>query len=187
MKIKAGSVRKGHIIIYNNNKVEVTETTHITPGRRSAIVHIYATDIFKNTKHDIRCTPEDEFEQISIYNTPHVYSYNNGEAFIFMNTKNYEEVLIPNESLDEEKSKFLVAEQEIFLGLDEDGQYVNIVWPIKTIAKVKSAPPNQKNASSDDKKRVILENGANLIVPGYVKEGDEIIINLESMEFVGRN
>lgn len=186
MKIKAGDVRKGHILEHNNTKLQVVEITHITPGRRSAIVHISCCDLFKGTKCDLRCVPDEDLVQVAIYNTPHIYSYDNGEAFVFMNLKTYEEVIVHHESLDKDKSKFLIPEQEVLLGLDEDGIFVNMVWPIKVFAIVKSAPPNQKNASSDDKKRVILENGVGLVVPGYVKEGDEIIINLDSLEFVSR-
>jgi elongation factor P len=186
MKIKAGDVRKGHVIIHNNSKLEVVEISHITPGRRAAIIHISSFDIVKGTKNDIRCSPEDDLEILFIYNTPHIYSYDSGDSFVFMNTKTYEEVRVPHSSLEKEKSKFLIGEQEILLGLDEEGNYINIIWPVKVTALVKSAPPNQKNASSDDKKRVILENGAAIVVPGYVKEGDEIIVNLESLEFVSR-
>jgi elongation factor P len=186
MKIKAGDARKGQVLDYNNSKLEVLEITHITPGRRAAIIHLSCINILKNTKYDIRCSPEDDLEQIMIYNTPFIYSYNNGDGFVFMNTKSYEELIVPNEAFEENKSKFLVPEQEVIIGLDEESNFVNIIWPIKVNAKVKFAPPNQKNASSDDKKRITLENGAEFVVPGYVKEGDEIIINLENMEFVGR-
>lgn len=184
--MKAGDIRKGHVIAYNHSKLEVVEVQNITPGRRAAIVQLSLFDIIKNTKYDIRCSPDDDLEQISIYNTSHVYSYDGDKAFVFMNTNTFEEVIVPYSKLDANKSKFLVPEQEVLLGLDEDGNFVTMIWPQKVVAKVKSAPPNQKSASSDDKKRVMLENGVEIVVPGYIKEGEEIIINLTNLEFTSR-
>lgn len=186
MKIKAGDVRRGHILQHNGNKFEVVEVTNITPGRRAAIVHIEMFNILTHTKGEMRCSPDDDVEQISIYNTPHIYSYDNGKDFIFMNTKTYDEVIIPHQQLEESKRKFLLPEQEISLGLDEEGNFVHVVWPQKVTVTVKSAPPTQKHASSDDRKRVILDNGVGIVVPGYIKEGDSIIINLNNLEFVSR-
>jgi elongation factor P len=187
MKIKAGDLKKGHIIDYNNKKLEVAEVSHITPGRRAAIVQLCLYDIIKNTKHEIRCSPDDDLQQIAIYNIIHIYMYDNGEGFVFLNKVTYDQVIVPYEELNEQKRKFLVPEQEVQLGLDNVGNFVTIIWPQKVIAIVESTPPTQKNASSDDKKKAILTNGISIIVPGYVKEGEEIIINLTNLEFVGKH
>lgn len=186
MKIKASEIRKGNVILLNNQKYEVENISNITPGRRAAIVQISLFNIINFQKQEIRCSPEEDLIQINIYNKLHIFNYKNDKEFIFINSENYNQIAIPIDIIDEKKSKFLIPEQEIYLGLDEDDNFVNIVWPIKVTLKVKSAPPSQKNASSDDRKRVVLDNDETIVTPGYIKEGDEIIINLETFDFIGR-
>lgn len=188
MKVRAGEIHLGQTIKHHNKILKIVDKQEITPGRRAAILHLNTIDVHSGHKLDLRMSPDDDLEQYSIYNTPHILSYHderNGQ-FVFLNQKTFEEVNVPENLIDENKSKFLTNEQVIDLGLDEDGNFVTIIWPIKVTAVVKYAPAAQRNASVDDRKRVELENGAFIITPGYVKEGDKLIINMETMEFVGR-
>lgn len=186
MKIKAGEIGNGQTIKHDGRILKILEKHEITPGRRSAITRLQTIDIHTGNKYELRMSPDDYVEQYGIYNTSHIYSYNDGSNYIFMNQNSYEEISVPNKYVDEEKSKFLAPEQTVDLGLDEDGNFVTIAWPTKVTVKVKYAPVSQKNASVDDRKRVELENGAYVVTPGYVKTGDTLIINLDTMDFISR-
>lgn len=70
---------------------------------------------------------------------------------------------------------------------DEDEQIIGVDLPIKMDLKVKEAAPAVKgNTSSGASKIVTLETGAEVTVPLFINEGDKVIINTETGEYVGR-
>jgi elongation factor P len=70
---------------------------------------------------------------------------------------------------------------------DEEEQIIGVDLPIKMDLKVKEAAPAVKgNTSSGASKIVTLETGAEVTVPLFINEGDKVIINTETGEYVGR-
>lgn len=66
-------------------------------------------------------------------------------------------------------------------------QIINIKIPIKVELKVKEAAPAVKgNTVQGGSKRVTLETGAILDVPMFVNEGDTIVVNSQTGEYVER-
>jgi elongation factor P len=64
---------------------------------------------------------------------------------------------------------------------------IGITLPIKVQLLVKEAPPAVKgNTATGANKIVVLETGATIGVPIFVKEGDIIEINTEKGEYTGR-
>ena len=64
---------------------------------------------------------------------------------------------------------------------------IKISLPIKMNFKVKEAPPAVRgDTSKGGIKVIILENGANLNAPMFIKEGDVISVNTENGEYVER-
>ncbi len=64
---------------------------------------------------------------------------------------------------------------------------INIELPIKIDLKVIEAPPNIKgDTAQGGTKTVILETGAKINVPLFIKEGDIIRINTQTGEYVER-
>lgn len=70
---------------------------------------------------------------------------------------------------------------------DDEEQIIGVDLPIKMDLKVKEAAPAVKgNTSSGASKIVTLETGAEVTVPLFINEGDKVIINTETGEYVGR-
>lgn len=70
---------------------------------------------------------------------------------------------------------------------DDEEKMVGIDLPIKMNLKVTEAAPAVKgNTSSGALKTVTLETGAEVNVPLFINEGDFVIVNTETGEYVGR-
>ena len=68
-----------------------------------------------------------------------------------------------------------------------EGNPISIDLPIKMNFKIISAPPGIKgDSASNVTKQITLETGAVINAPLFVKEGEEIIVNTETEEYVGR-
>ena len=85
-----------------------------------------------------------------------------------------------------EQAKFLKANEIVESVVFQDKQ-ISIELPIKISLKVTEAPPAvQGNRSQPGNKMVILETGANINTPLFIKEGDMIEINTQKQEYVRR-
>lgn len=85
-----------------------------------------------------------------------------------------------------ENGKFLKAGMEVET-LAFNGTIFRVKLPIKVELKVKEAPPDVRgNTAQGGSKVVILETGAPMTVPMFVKEGDVIRINTDTGEYVER-
>ncbi|HEY4518279.1 MAG TPA: elongation factor P [Candidatus Paceibacterota bacterium] len=85
-----------------------------------------------------------------------------------------------------EPGKFLKANMLVDL-LEFQGKLLGVKLPIKVELKVKEAPPSIRgNTAQGGNKVVILETGAEIGAPLFVNEGDTIVVNTETGEYVSR-
>ena len=83
-------------------------------------------------------------------------------------------------------TKFLKPNQ-IVKGIVFEEKIINIALPIKINLKVIEAPPGVKgDRSQSGTKQVVLETGAKINAPLFIKEGDIIEVNTETGEYVRR-
>ncbi|MDQ3089985.1 MAG: hypothetical protein M3Q24_02435 [bacterium] len=88
-------------------------------------------------------------------------------------------------------SKFLktntVVDTLIFDDGSDDGKTIGLKLPIKMDLKVTEAHPATKgNTAQGATKEVVLETGATLMVPMFIKEGDVVRINTETGDYTDR-
>ena len=113
------------------------------------------------------------------------YMYSDENNSYFMDNETYDQFSLPLEQLGEKK-KFLIDGTDVDT-LYFEGKPVSVDLPIKMKLKVISAPPGVKgNSAGNVTKKVTLETGAEISVPMFIKEGEVIIINTDSGEYVER-
>ncbi len=67
------------------------------------------------------------------------------------------------------------------------GNPVSLKLPIKICLKVISSPPGVKgNSAGNVTKTVQLETGAEINAPMFINEGDMVIVNTDTEEYVSR-
>ena len=114
------------------------------------------------------------------------FLYKDNEGFHFMDPASYEQVTISEELLGE-KGVYLKDGSDALVLLHE-GAPITIEVPRKVTLKVVEAPPGVKGdtASGNVTKEVTLENGIKIRAPLFIKEGEMIIVNTETGEYVER-
>ncbi len=109
----------------------------------------------------------------------------NEESYSFMDTGTYDQFSISRDALGN-AANYLVEGTEISV-LNFNGKPINIELPVKITLKVVEAPPGIKgNSASSGGKVVTLETGMKITTPLFINEGDEIVVNTERGEYVGR-
>ena len=113
------------------------------------------------------------------------YSYNTGDAYVFMDTESWEQVEVPSERLKWE-SNFLVENMEIEIVFYGD-EIIGINLPEKVVLEVtESAPAVAGNTATNALKEATLETGYVVKVPMFIEQGEKIIVNTNDGKYSSR-
>jgi elongation factor P len=114
-----------------------------------------------------------------------LFSYNDGNNFVFMDNVTYETIEIPQSRLQWEKN-FIVEGTEVSVQKYED-EILGISLPDQIVAIVTDAEEAvQGNTVTSVQKKAWISSGFEIQVPQFIKTGDKVLINTVSGEYVGR-
>ena len=190
-------LEKGVDIIIDNQPYRILEASHLFKGRGHSVLqarlrNLISCNIISKTIH-----PSENFEEAEIkkIEAKFLYSYSvrekfsNGASrrkFIFCKKDNPRDRF---ELLQEQIDRavyFLKPGQEV-QGLMFQDKIINIILPIKVKLKVIEVSPGIKgDRAQGGTKVIILETGAKINAPLFIKEGDIVEINTENGEYVRR-
>jgi len=99
---------------------------------------------------------------------------------------NYEQFTMPTESLGE-SVKFLQPEMEVSANFIS-GLPVSVSLPKTIIETVEETEPalRGQTVSSSGGKPAVLSNGIRVQVPTFIEQGERIVVNTETLEYVER-
>ncbi len=180
-------VSKDVVMRLNGELYIVTEFQHVNPGKGAAFVRTRLKQIKSGGKTMEQTFKSNEtIDLVSVERRKMQYLYNDGTMYSFMDNENYEQIEI-NGSMLEGKKEYLKEGIEVFVVLFESLP-ITVDLPRKITYKVTSAEPGVKGdtAGGNVTKPVTLENGLELRVPLFIKEGEEIIVNTDTGQYVER-
>jgi elongation factor P len=114
------------------------------------------------------------------------YLYDSGDAAVFMDSTDYDQIEIAKESLGD-AMKWVLANDEVdVLFVDEQPSDVQVPSAIEM--KVTQTDPGLKGdtASGGGNKPATLESGVVVQVPLFIEEGDSVRVDTRSGEYVSR-
>ncbi len=126
------------------------------------------------------------YELADVEKRPCQYQYYDKDAAYFLDNQTYETFEL---SLDQVEGAlpFLKDDTEVRVTFFE-GKPIGVTPPIKVSLKVASTTPGVKGDSAGGaSKQATLETGVVVDVPLFINEGELIVINTETQEYVGRD
>jgi len=183
--LSMNEIKVGRLVRISGEPYAVIKTDHHKMGRGGAVLKIKVRNLLTGNILDKTIQGNEKLDEAQTEKRKVNYLYKDEHQAYFMDNESYDQFSLDLESL---------GEKIIFLreGIDVDALYFEgkaaaIDLPIKIKLKVVSAPPGVKgNSAGSVTKKVTLETGTEIGVPMFVKEGDEIIINTDSGEYVER-
>jgi len=183
MKINATEIRVGMILEYKDDLWEVLKTQHVKPGKGGAFAQIEMKSINKNTKLNERFRSSETVEKATLEETKFNYLYNDDTDYYFMNPKTFDQISIKKNVVGE-KGKMLTENLEVNINFYDENP-LSVDLPNQITSKVKTTDAALKGQTvSSSYKPAILENGINIQVPPFIENGDEIIIDTRTIEYV---
>jgi len=183
--IDATQIRKGMVIILDRALYRVMEMQLITPGRWKAMVQTKLRNIQTGNQTEHRFRSEERVEQAYLEETEMEYLYKDGEHYVFMNLETYDQIMLTDEAIGE-GAKYLMPNTVIKVQIF-DGKPVGIDLPNSIELKVVSTEPRVKGATQTAMtKPAVLETGAVIQVPEFIKEGDVIKVDTRDDKYLER-
>jgi elongation factor P len=180
-------IRKGVVINYNNELYVVTFFQFTNPGKGSAFTKCKMKSITSSKTVDVTFKSAEKVDIVQVDRGNLQYLYRAGDLFAFMNKNSYETFEI-GEDIVGDDAKYLKDDMEV-MGTYYQGALIAIELPKKVIYHVAEASPAVKgdSVSGNVTKSVTLENGLQVQVPIFIKEGEDVIINTETGDYCGRS
>jgi len=179
-------LKKGVLFIYNGQPFVVLDFALNFQGRGSSTVQIRMKNLTTGNVLAKVFHTGDNFQEAEIEKTQLKFVYQSKEEYVFSDIKNPSK----RTSLSQEQvgavGQFLKPNQEL-IGIVFEEEIIGVEAPIKTQLKVKEAAPYLRAGRAEaGTKEIILETGAKIQAPSFIKEGDIIEVNTETGEYSRR-
>ena len=179
-------IRKGAVIRHQGDLYVVNTFQFVNPGKGSAFTKTKMKSISSGKGIEITYKSGETVDVVFVQRQNMQFLFKNGDFYSFMNQENYETSEVSADVVGED-GKYLKEGVEVVASLHEDN-VVAIQLPKKIQYRVAQAPPAVKGdtASGNVTKVAVMDNGLEVNVPIFIKEGEEILVNTETGEYGGR-
>ena len=183
MKISGNEIKSGMILEHKNDLWEVIKTQHVKPGKGGAFNQVEMKSINKDTKINERFRSSDDIERAIIEEVDYNFLYEDKGEFYFINNNTFDQINLKRELMGE-KSKFLSEGLEVKIGIHNDTP-IKVDLPNQINCKIESTDASLKGQTvSSSYKPAILKNGLKIQVPPFIENGDTIIVDTRSIEYI---
>ena len=183
--LSLNEIKIGSLLKIAAEPYAVIKADHHKMGRGGAVLKTKLKNLINGSILERTFQGNDKAEEAATDTQKANYLYKTDAEVCFMNNETYEQFSLPLEQVGE-KLKYLKEGTEVDI-LYFQGLPASLKLPVKISLKVISAPPGVKgNSAGNVTKTVQLETGAELSAPMFINEGDEIIVNTDTGEYVGR-
>ncbi len=178
-------IKTGKTILLNEDPFIVLYHEHSKTGRAGAVLRTRLKNLRTGAVLEKTFQGYDKVDDAEITKSKAQYLYREGDLFHFMDSISYEQFSLEDSVLGD-ISNYLVEGTEVDI-VNFEGNAINIELPIKMTLTVVEAPPGLKgDTASGGDKVVVLETGARVTTPLFVKTGDKIIVNTTTGTYVSR-
>ena len=185
MHVQATRLRKGMLIQLDGNLLRLLDVTHLTPGKGHGFVQCRLRNLRSGTLTDRKFRSEDQVERAALDARRMQYLYADGDAYNFMDTETFDQVVLTAETLGA-SMEYLLPEAEITVELF-DSEPVGIRLPLTVDLTVAETAPAIKGATASAQlKPARLETGLVVQVPPFIASGDVVRVNTETGEYQSR-
>ncbi|QLE02770.1 elongation factor P [Galbibacter sp. BG1] len=179
-------IRKGLCIRYNHDIYKIIEFLHVKPGKGPAFVRTKLKSVTTGKVLDNTFSAGHKIEDVRVETRSYQFLYAEGDTFHFMNTDDYNQIMLQKEALD---TPDLLKEGEVVTILfnTEDSMPLSVDMPAHVTLEVTHTEPGVKgNTATNATKPATVETGATINVPLFINEGDRIKIDTEKSSYMER-
>jgi len=113
------------------------------------------------------------------------YLYNDGSGFVFMDTTNYDQLIVPSEVVGD-VANFMLENQNATVALHEGAALYVELPPSVTLEITYTEPGLQGDRSTGGSKPATLETGYQIQVPLFIENNTKVKVDTRTGDYLGR-
>jgi elongation factor P len=183
MKILGSDIRVGNIIEYKNDLWKCLKNQTSNRGNLRSHNQVELKSITKGTKLNERFRADETVEKASLEEKKFQFLYSANDEFFFMDSENFEQISI-NKTIVEESEKLLKENLEVTIEFYQE-KPLSVILPRSVeyeIIETESVVKGQ--TASGSFKPATIQNGVKIMVPPFISQGDKIIVDTETQEYL---
>ncbi len=178
-------IRKGVKLIIDGHPYVVVDFQFVKPGKGQAFTRTKLKNMITGQVIEPTYKSGEKFEKADMEEREMQYLYKEGDDFVFMDTKNYEQVRLTDKQLGE--NKWYLLDNLMVNILFFDGKSIGFTPPIFVELKCTTTEPGFKgDTSGNTTKSATMETGLQVQVPLFINEGEVLKIDTRTGEYVER-
>ena len=185
MQVDANTLRKGHVIDYNNKLWVVLKSEIMTPGKGAAVVQVEMRDVRAGVKNNIRFRTQETVEKVQLHDHEMQFLYATGDEYTFMDQTSFEQMTIPKDIIGDPVvflQENMICNVQVY-----ENAALSVELPATVTLEIVEADPVVKGqTASSSYKPAKLSNGVRVMVPPFIGTGTKVVINTADSSYIER-
>jgi len=184
-KINGNEIRAGNVLEHEGGLWAAVKVDHVKPGKGGAFAQVEMRNLRNGSKLNERFRSADKVEKVRLEQKDQQFLYESDGMLVFMDAETFDQIELPAELLGERRP-FLQDGMTIVVEFYEE-EALNASLPQKVVCQVAETEPVVKGQTAANSfKPAILDNGVKVMVPPFIAQDENIVVNTELMEYSER-
>ncbi|MBM6980402.1 MAG: elongation factor P [Actinomyces succiniciruminis] len=178
-------LKNGMVLNLEGQLWQVVEFQHVKPGKGPAFVRTKIKNVLSGKIVDKTFNAGLKVETATVDRRDMQFSYKDGDDFVFMDVKTYEQTYVSADVVGDAADLMLEGQDVIVAFHEEDVLFVEL--PAAVVLTISHTEPGlQGDRSSAGTKPATLETGAEIQVPLFLNIGDKVKVDTRSRSYISR-
>lgn len=185
--IDPGRLRTGMKVVIENQLWVITDWQLRTPGNLRSFVVVKIKNLVDGRVVEKTFRGSQEWpEQADVETRACQYLYNDDMGFYFMEQKSYEQFTLGRDFVGAQ-SNYLMPDAEVQVAF-WNGNPIGLELPLKMVFKIVDTVDDvaRGNSSGNITKDATLDTGLVIQVPSFIKNGQSVLVNTETGQYIER-
>ena len=187
--INSQDIKNGTCIRMDGKLYFVVEFLHVKPGKGNTFMRTKLKNVVNGLVVEKRFNIGEKLEDVRVERRPYVYSYKDGDDFIFMNQETFDQIPIARELVN--GIEYMKDGDEVTVVSDASTDTVLFAeMPVKTVLRITYCEPGLKgDTATNATKPATVETAMGEItvrVPLFINEGELIEVDTRDGSYIGR-
>ena len=184
-KINGNEIRVGNILEHDGGIWSAVKVDHVKPGKGGAFAQVELRNLRNGSKLNERFRSADKVERVRLQQKDQQFLYESDGMLVFMDMESFDQVELPSEILGDRRA-FLQDGMSVKIEYYED-EALSAALPQKvTCTVVETEPVVKGQTAANSFKPAILDNGLKIMVPPFVGQDEDVVVNTETFEYSER-
>ena len=177
--------KNGLVLKIDGKLQQIIEFQHVKPGKGPAFVRTKLKDVVSGKTVDKTWNAGVKVETATVDRRDMTYLYNDGQNYVVMDDKTYEQYELPEDKFGD-AARFLLENMRVLASFHE-GEALFAELPISVDLKIEHTDPGlQGDRSTGGTKPAKLETGAEIQVPLFLETGNVVKVDTRTGEYLSR-